>query len=189
MPVDIAMLSELFEYDSDHGLLRWKERPRSHFQADHVWRRWNTRYSGKRAGNIDKKGYSKVSINDTSYRTHRVVWAMAYGCWPSKMIDHINHDTSDNRLCNLREADDAQNQHNSKAHRDGSVGYKGVDWNKANRNYRASITVRGKYHFLGVFKNPKEAHNAYCAAADRLHGEFANHGNTIAQIGRQQETY
>lgn len=34
----------------------------------------------------------------------------------------------------------------------------------------------GKKIHLGLFESPSEAHLAYCEAAKKLHGEFANFG-------------
>ena len=42
--------------------------------------------------------------------------------------------------------------------------------------YFARIRVDGKYLYLGSFSNPEEAHNAYCDAAIKYYGKFANFG-------------
>ncbi|MEZ0224332.1 MAG: HNH endonuclease signature motif containing protein [Alphaproteobacteria bacterium] len=42
---------------------------------------------------------------------HRMIWAVANGRWPADgmVIDHINSDTLDNRICNLMEVSVADN--------------------------------------------------------------------------------
>ena len=45
-------------------------------------------------------------------KTHRAVWKWCTGQDPSSTIDHINRDTHDNRIWNLREATDAEQQRN-----------------------------------------------------------------------------
>jgi|SaaInlV_200m_DNA_6_1039755.scaffolds.fasta_scaffold06147_5 hypothetical protein len=59
---------------------------------------------GKAAGCLDKStGYSRVMVNGTNYRCHRVIWNWHFGDIPNDMIvDHINGDKSDNRIENLR---------------------------------------------------------------------------------------
>ena len=55
-------------------------------------------------------------------------------------------------------------------------GYKGVSWYKRDRKWQAGIKVNGKFIYLGLFNDPKEAHEAYIKAAKKHFGEFANSG-------------
>lgn len=86
-------------------------------------------------------------------------------------IDHINHDTLDNRKSNLRDG----TLHNIKnmRHRVGtSSQYKGVDWNKASQKWRARIDI-GKYSkSLGYFDDEIDAALAYDEASLLYHGEY-----------------
>lgn len=102
---------------------------------------------------------------------HRVVNQTPDGL----QTDHINGNKLDNRRCNLRSATNTTNQWNSKhAPRSTNThGFKGARFDKRFNAYHSQITVNGKSHYLGYFKDPQSASKAYFAAAKRLHGEFA----------------
>ena len=89
---------------------------------------------------------------------------------PPAFIDHINHDRHDNRWENLRLATPAQNSQNSRGH---GKYKKGVAKSTCGITFEAKITVDGKKVFLGCFNTEDEAHQAYCDAANRIHGLFA----------------
>jgi len=87
-----------------------------------------------------------------------------YGYMP-KYIDHINGIPDDNRIVNLREVTQSQNQANN---------YKllrGVE--KHGRKYRARIKVDGAKIELGSYDTVEEAHKAYYTAAEKILGEYA----------------
>lgn len=117
-------------------------------------------------------GYVVIGINGHKYRAHRLAWLYVYGKWPSKLLDHENGIRSDNRLCNLREADHSQNAFNRRLRSDNTSGQKGVVWNKRNSRWTAEITVRGERFFLGSFSDKKYAVRAYQAAEASHFGEF-----------------
>ena len=50
-------------------------------------------------------------IRDVFYS--RAVWALCYEQWPKDEIDHLNGDTQDNRIENLRECTSSENNLNS----------------------------------------------------------------------------
>jgi hypothetical protein len=90
-----------------------------------------------------------------------------------KMVDHINHNTLDNRKSNLRFVTPSQNQMNMKLHKKGSSRFKGVWWSKQHCKWCAQIEVNGKDRYLGSFLNEIEAAKAYNKAAQELFGQFA----------------
>lgn len=106
------------------------------------------------------------------YRTvkmHRMVMMVS----GKEMIDHINHDTLDNRKCNLRICLSSNNQHNGKIRSDNTSSYKGVILNKKSGRWRSRIMYNGKRIHLGYFDTPLEAAYAYDNAAIEMFGEFA----------------
>jgi hypothetical protein len=115
-------------------------------------------------------------------RAHRLAWLLTYGEWPTSKIDHKNGDRADNRLSNLRLADDHQNAWNGRPHSDGKSGFKGVVYlSKRNKPWQARIKFKGKGKSLGYFATAEEAHACYVDAANRLFGEFSPYAGKKGQ--------
>jgi hypothetical protein len=89
------------------------------------------------------------------------------------MVDHINHDTLDNRRFNLRVCTKTQNQFNAKLRRDSTSGYKGVGFHKVTQKWMAYIRANNVQYHLGLFKTIREAVIARNVAAIKYHGEYA----------------
>jgi hypothetical protein len=89
------------------------------------------------------------------------------------LVDHINHNTFDNRKCNLRICTNQQNQWNSEPNQNNTSGYKGVYWYKRDKKWRSQIRLNNIQYWLGNFTNKKCAACAYNNKAKELFGEFA----------------
>jgi DNA polymerase-1 len=91
------------------------------------------------------------------------------------LVDHINHNRSDNRKANLRPASLAQNNQNRTKYGHGTCSskYKGVCWHRSMRSWEAQIRADGRSISLGYFHNEVRAARAYDRAAKRYHREFA----------------
>ena len=100
---------------------------------------------------------------------HRVLT----NCPEGLMVDHVNGNTLDNRLSNLRVCNHSENMRNRKMHKNNASGFKGVYFSKSRNKWIAQITSAGKKMTLGSFNSPEVAHNAYVLAAKKYHGEFA----------------
>lgn len=92
------------------------------------------------------------------------------------LVDHRNGDGLDCRRHNIRVATNGQNMWNRGRTKKNRSGFKGVSWDSVNQKWRANIKYGGKVKNLGRFVTPEEAHEAYCRAAEKFHGEFANTG-------------
>lgn len=87
------------------------------------------------------------------------------------IIDHINGNKLDNRLCNLRISNPTLNSHNRLKKENTTSKYIGVS--KKGKNYTAMITKDKKKHNIGVFKTEEDAAKARDKKAIELYGEHA----------------
>lgn len=90
----------------------------------------------------------------------------------SAQIDHINGDKLDNRRCNLRLASNAENQYNRGKQKNNTSGFKGVRLNRKSNKWCAQLKFNGKFHYLGIFHTPEEAHEKYLQFSREKHGDF-----------------
>ena len=95
-------------------------------------------------------------------------------CPDGFQVDHINHDTLDNRKINLRICTVAENQYNQQIKNVKKTSkYKGVSWSPRHKSFRADIYKGEGHWFLGYYKDEFEAAQAYDKKAIELFGEFA----------------
>lgn len=118
------------------------------------------------------KGYLDASVDGVRYKMHRLAWLYVYGEYPSEYIDHINGNKTDNRICNLREATNQQNQYNVGLSTQNTSGYKGVYLHKPTGKWRARIRIDKKQKDLGSFSTPQEAYSAYAHMASIIQGDY-----------------
>jgi hypothetical protein len=119
--------------------------------------------------------YWQVCIDYVIYRNHRLIWTYHHGTNP-KNIDHVNGDTFDNRIENLRECNKSENQHNRKLNKNNSSGVKGVSWSKQKKKWRARVNLDGTDAHVGFFDSLQEAKESVEKARTKLHNAFFNHG-------------
>jgi hypothetical protein len=127
---------------------------------------------------IGKNGrYLATSLGGKSYYAHRLVWLYHHGTTPH-MLDHIDGNSANNRIENLRECTNAQNQYNSLKKINNKSGFKGVIYQESPFNpWTARIVFRGKQIYLGRYPTPERASEAYALAAEKYAGPFARLGD------------
>ena len=140
--------------------------------GDFVWRRARgCRAAGSVAGtNSSSCGYSQIKIDKRFYLTHQLVWLVEHGVWPQH-LDHIDGDTFNNRIYNLRPCSMSQNKANSRRYKNNKSGIKGVSPSRG--KWVATIQHLGRKKHLGRFKHKEDAARAYWVAARKTFGEFA----------------
>jgi hypothetical protein len=90
-------------------------------------------------------------------------------------IDHIDGNSSNNRIENLRGVTGSQNQWNRKKSVNNTSGIKGINWDKQKSKWVSRVMVNYKSIFLGRFDTLEEATVAVENAREKYHGEFARH--------------
>lgn len=166
------LLREMLSYDPETGVLTWKYQVSRNIKPGQV------------AGCINQYGYRKVAIKRKTLLVHRVIWAIVHGEFPNGLIDHINRNRLDNRISNLRIANDAQNAAN-KSQSPGARNIRGVTRLKSGK-FQAAIGGDRKY--LGVFDTAEDAKEFYELASVMMFGEFSPYYQTTqrAQVQKGQ---
>ena len=158
-----ARLKELLDYNEETGEFRWKKKSSitCNYKIGDI--------AGKRSR------YIQIKVDKITYQAHRLAWMYMTGEDPGELdIDHDDNNKHNNAFINLRKATNGQNKMNAKTRKNNKLGIKGVY--KVKNKYWASIMVEGKKIRMGSYNTADEAHKAYCDAADKYHGEYANHG-------------
>lgn len=141
-------ISSLFEYDPTSGLFFRK------IGAGSYRKDWT---QGTRQSN----GYRFFIINGKKYLAHRLAFLLAYGRYPSGVIDHVNGIRSDNRLSNLRDVTQGDNTKNTHVRLDMKRKFSGCTFDAKRNKWKAEARIKGKRYSLGRFTTEHEAHEAY----------------------------
>jgi hypothetical protein len=150
----------LFEYRD--GVLYWRERPAQSRKAK----------GNMEAGTDSGNGYRKVSINKKRYYEHRIIFLMHHGFIP-EIVDHIDGNTLNNNIDNIRASNKSLNACNSKIPSHNTSGHKGVLWLKREKKWGVRVQFNKRQIHLGSFFDKELA----CLVADEgrslYHGKYA----------------
>lgn len=158
--METDLIKELFDYKD--GQLYWRKKVNKKHSID------------KPAGTVNSNGYCVITINSKKYFAHRLIW-LWHGLELPPMIDHINRNTLDNRIENLRPSDYVTNAYNSKRKADNTSGHKNVSWCNTYDKWVVQIYENKKKH-SARFDSLESAVNYANAIRKKLHGEFACEG-------------
>jgi hypothetical protein len=93
---------------------------------------------------------------------------------PGEFVDHTNGNRLDNRRANLRLCTSLENRRNArKVRRPCTSRFKGVNWDRDNRSWRAAIRIDGVKVNLGNYQDEEEAAYIYDQATIQVCGEYA----------------
>lgn len=91
-----------------------------------------------------------------------------------RVVDHINHDTCDNRKSNLRLCTQKENLENAKQYITNKSGRRGVCWDKIQNKWMAFIMKDYHHHTLGYFDDINQAIECRRKAEIKYFGEYKN---------------
>ena len=111
----------------------------------------------------DTLGYEMVNLTSgnksrSTKKVHRLV-ACGFLENPNNkcFVDHIDNNSSNNGVVNLRWATASENSQNRQLNKNSKTGQKGVYFHKASQKYEARISIDGIKIHLGLFINLEDA--------------------------------
>ena len=123
---------------------------------------------------LNKIGYVRASINKKDALLHRFLFNVTD---TKVLVHHINHNTLDNRRCNLMIANKSINAMDKIMQSNNTSGVIGVYWAKENdreHRWKAVITVYKKTINLGRYRKLEDAIKARKEGEIKYFGEYRN---------------
>lgn len=154
----LDVLKEYVSYDPLTGVF---------MQIKKTHSRDNKRKLNEPLGYKDGRGYIHFSLFGKKYKAHRLAWLYVHGKLPPEFIDHIDGNRTNNKISNLRLANNSENQTNRRVILSAS-GYKGV-YPTGKGRWMAQYN---KIH-LGCFDDPRDAADTYDKYVVEMFGDFA----------------
>lgn len=153
-------VKHLLDYNPESGVFIWVK-PQS-----------NRAKAGEVAGSIYGNGYRYIGIDGKSYKCSRLAWLVTHGSWPDDKIDHADGNPANDRICNLRPCNHAENMQNVRKGKTRAViasRHVGVYWNQQARRWSADIMSNRQRLRLGLFEREDDAAAAYASAKAHIH--------------------
>ena len=162
---NIDFLLHLFDIDVKEGKLYWKNPSKYH-----------NNLIGKEAGNAQanhcNKKYWVISIDGLKVKRGHIIFFIANKFKPSPCIDHIDGNSLNDKIENLREATITENSWNHKTRKRATKLPMGIRKSPSGK-FVARIAVNNNQIHLGTYEFLEEAHNVYLEARKRFYGQFA----------------
>jgi hypothetical protein len=119
-----------------------------------------------------EKRYRCVYSGNHVACAHHLAWRLHYGEWPASTIDHIDGNSHNNAISNLRLATVSENSCYRRKPKHNSTGEKNVHWNKQGNCWRIEIQ-KAMQVFVWYSHNKMSAILAARLIRRLLHGSFA----------------
>lgn len=105
----------------------------------------------------DANGYKYLTVDGKQVGHHRYIYEMYHkvSLRSYEVIDHHDHNRTNNSISNLFLSTFTQNSQNRKVRSDSKSGVKGVE--KVGKRFRSVITINKKRQYLGTFDTIEEA--------------------------------
>ena len=162
---ELTEFNRVIKYNPLSGKFTWLE----------IKRRWKCK-TQKEAGYVNSRGYRIIGYKGKLYRAHRLAWFVSHGEIDSFLeVDHIDGDTDNNKISNLRIVDTKNNAMNRKLPKTSTSGVLGVYWHKRQLKWNVGIKINGKQIYLGSYISIIDAENARLEANIK-YNFHPNHG-------------
>lgn len=127
--------------------------------------------------NFSVTGYKAVVCTRKGYRGKKLARVLM-SCPKGMQVDHINGNSLDNRLENLRIVTARQNSLNAASPKNKTNSLpKGVTFSANKKSFIAQINIHRTVYNLGTHATVELAEEAYKEAADKFFGKFAAHNS------------
>lgn len=140
---------------------------------------WNTERKYVKTNIVGKvykpNKYYNIKYMYHTFMNHRLIYEIFYGEIPVGFyVDHIDGDTFNNSIQNLRMCSASENGMNSKISKNNMSGVKGLRWCKRDELWYARVRLNKKYYTFSS-KSKEESLMWLREKREQLHKEFARH--------------
>ncbi len=126
---------------------------------------------------MNNRGYYVIDLYIKSKRTHKLIHQLLAELFipnPSnkQYIDHIDRNSANNKLSNLRWCTISENNQNMSKRSDNKSGITGVTFCNIYKKWHVRIHINGNKKHIGYFRDKEEATHARNEAEILYFGEF-----------------
>lgn len=149
----------VLSYDPEAGLFRWKKGNSTRVKTGDI------------AGYIRPDGRRAIKIGYTRYLASRLAWLYINDEWPDCYVDHIDRNTSNDAIANLRLATEEQNHWNRGVRKTQALGFKNIVKHK--RRFVVHFARNRQALYRKSFPTLEEAIEARNARSALIYGAFS----------------